>query len=156
MLNGILLNQLLGTAPAETALKNRRLPTSLIVVAVLFIIGGVFSVIEVLVSLAHSHISINFGVLGLFIGPGLLRVSRGWRTCALVFIWIALITIPIIGVLFITVDGLLDFNVFGQKVGHASKLFGLVIAAFVFAMAFWEYRVLTRSDVRRLFNVDDA
>jgi hypothetical protein len=132
------------------------LPASLIVVAVLFIIGGACSVIEVLVSLMHNHIDINFGVLGLFIGPGLLRLSRGWRTCALVFIWIALIGLPLIALLFLVAPGPLDFNVFGQKVGHAPKTFGLIIAGVVFAVALWEYHVLTRPDVRRLFDLPDA
>ncbi|MEM7681529.1 MAG: hypothetical protein AAF288_06210 [Planctomycetota bacterium] len=133
-----------------------KLPTSLIAVAVLFIVGGVFSVLEVLVSLANSRININFGVLGLFIGPGLLRLSRGWRTCALVFIWITLIAVPLFALLLIAVDGPLDYNVFGQKFGHASKAWGLVIVAIVFAIALWEYRVLTRPDVRRLFGLDGA
>jgi len=62
------------------------IPLSLKVVAVLFIISGIFSVIEVVVDLMHSHINIHFGVLCLFVGPGLLRLRRGWRTCGLVFL----------------------------------------------------------------------
>jgi hypothetical protein len=132
------------------------IPASLRVVAFLFILGGVFSLIEVIVSLMHSYININFGVLGLFIGPGLLRLSRGWRTCALVLLWIAMIGIAIVAVLFMTISGPLDFKLFGQKVGHASKELGLVLAAVVFALALWQYRVLTRSDVRRLFGLPGA
>jgi len=133
--------------------ENRRIPVSLTVVAVLFILGGIHAVIEVLVSLAHGEININFGVLGLFIGPGLLALRRGWRTCALVFLWIAMIGIPIVAILMLGHPGPLDFNVFGQKVGHAAKELGLVIAVMLFLLSFWQYRVLTRRDVRLLFGV---
>lgn len=133
--------------------ETKPIPTSLKIVAILFIVGGIFAVIEVIVSLMNNRISINFGVLGLFIGPGLLRLRRGWRTCALVFIWIALIGVPIIALLFLVVQGPLDFKIFGQPVGHVSKGFGFIAAAIVFAVVFWEYRVLTRPDVRELFGV---
>ena len=132
---------------------NRRIPVSLTVVAVLFILGGIYAVIEVVVCLAHNHINIHFGVLGLFIGPGLLGLRRGWRTCALVFLWIAMIGIPIIAILMVGHSGPLDVKVFGQKVGYASKEFGLVIAGMLFLLSLWQYRVLTRADVRVLFGV---
>ena len=101
--------------------EKRNIPVSLKIVAILFILGGVHSVIEIIISIAYSRININFGILGLFIGPGLLALRPGWRTCALVFIWIALIFIPIFSVLVLFHSGPLDFNVFGQKVGNASK-----------------------------------
>ena len=130
-----------------------KLPASLVVVAVLFIIGGVSSVIEVLLSLMNGHININFGVLGLFIGPGLLRLRRGWRTCALVFIWLGLIFAPIVALLVLTTNGQANFNVFGQRVGGIPDVLALAIVAVVFAIVLWEYRVLTRPDVRELFGL---
>jgi len=136
--------------------KSKPIPVSLIVVAILFILGGISAVIEVVVSLMNSHININFGVLGLFIGPGLLRLSRGWRTCALVFLWIALIGIPIIMIVIISHSAPLNFTLFGQKVGHASKELGLAVAAIVFVVVLWQYRVLTRPDVRALFGLPSA
>jgi len=39
------------------------IPTSLVIVAVLFILGGVCSATEVVVSLMHDHLNINLGVL---------------------------------------------------------------------------------------------
>ena len=51
--------------------------------------------------------------------------------------------------------GPLDFNVFGQKVGHVLKEFGLAIAAVVFLLALWQYRVLTRHKIRELFGIDN-
>ncbi len=114
--------------------ENRQIPPSLKAVAILFLLGGIFAVIEVLVSLAHSHLNINFGVLGLFIGPGILALRPGWRTCALVFLWIAMIGIPTFAMLMLGHSGPLDFNLFGQKVGYASKELGLVIAVILFLL----------------------
>ena len=133
--------------------EEQHIPASLKVVAILFILGGIYSVIEVIVAIAHSRISINFGVLGLFIGLGLLALRPGWRTCALVFTWIAIIGIPIIALLFITVRGPLDFKIFGQVIGHTTKGFGLLIAGILFTVALWQYPVLTRPDVKELFQV---
>ena len=130
-----------------------QIPTSLKVVAILFIIGGVFAAIEVLVSFVNGRININFGVLGLFIGPGLLALRPGWRTCGLVFIWIALIGMPIAAILMLAQPNSLRFGLFGLDVGHAPLVVGLAVAAGTFALAFWQYRVLTRPDVRRLFGL---
>jgi len=134
------------------------IPTSLKVVAFLFILSGITSIIEIIVSLMHGHININFGVLALFIGLGLLRLSHGWRTCALVFLWIAMVGIPLIAIYFLTLTAPkpLDYTLFGQKIGQVSKEFGIVFGALMFALAVWQYRVLTRPDVRRLFGVPDA
>ncbi len=129
------------------------IPISLKIVAWLFIISGVFSVIEVAVSLMNGRINLNLGVLGLFIGPGLLNLRPGWRTCALVFIWIALILVPVVVIILMGVSGPLDVTVFGQKVGHTGKEIGLAVGVLVFALTFWQYRVLTRPDVRQLFGI---
>lgn len=129
------------------------LPTSLIVVAVLFILFGVLSVFEVLIALLHGRISINLGVLNLFVGLGLLRLSRGWRTCGLVFLWIALIGLPLFALLILATARPLDLSLFGRKIGHAHDGLGLLVAAAMFALVLWEYRVLTRPDVRRLFGL---
>jgi len=102
--------------------EERRLPASLKAVAILFIIGGIFCAIEVIVSLTLGRININLGVLGLFIGPGLLALRSGWRTCALVFIWIALISVPLVLLVMLSSSGSPDLNVFGQRVGHANHI----------------------------------
>jgi hypothetical protein len=128
-------------------------PTSLVVVAVLFILGGASAVFEAIIALLHGSVDLNFGVLGLFIGPGLLRFSRGWRTCALVFTWLGLLGLPIIAVMFLISSLPLDITVVGQKVGNLSKFIGVFAGVTIFALTVWQYRVLTRPDVRRLFKL---
>ena len=129
------------------------LPTSLVIVAVLFIIGGASAAIEILVSLMVGHFSLNFGVLGLFIGPGLLRLSRGWRICALVFIWITLIATPLVVLLLLVIDVPLDLTVSGRRYGDAPKTVVLFIGTIIFSVIVWQLHVLTRPDIRRRFRV---
>lgn len=130
-----------------------QIPVSLKVVAWLFIIGGVFAVIEIIISLMHQHININLTVLGLFIGPGLLGLRRGWRTCALVFVWIGLIGVPVVMIFMMISAGPFDFMFFGQKVGEVDKLTTFIFAAAILVLEVWIYHVLTRKDVRRLFGI---
>ena len=129
----------------------RSVPTSLKVVAVLFILSGVASLVDVILSLFQGTLNFNLGVLGLFIGMGLLRLNPTWRVWALVFTWIAIIGAPIIGLLFLFLPGPLNFTLFGQPAGQAPKAAGVAVAAVIFLVALWQLRVLTRPDVRELF-----
>lgn len=128
-------------------------PLSLKISSGLFIVFGVSAIIEVIVSLMRSHLNLNLGVLSLFVGLGLLRFSPGWRTCGLVFLWFTMIMAPVIGIMMMSSDGRLNFNVFGQKVGTVPPVLGVVMAVGAFALALWQYRVLTRSEIRRLFGL---
>ena len=121
--------------------ENRRIPVALKVVAILFIVWGVCAVIEVVLSLMRARISINFGVLGLFVGYGLLRLRPGWRTCGLVFLWIGMIGVPVVAFIMLSSSAPINFEVFGQKVGRASKEFALVMAVVMFVLCVWQYRV---------------
>ncbi len=49
------------------------------------------------------------------------------------------------------VAGPLYFTVLGQKRSYASKEFALGTGILLFFLAFWQYRVLTRPNVRSLF-----
>ncbi len=139
---------------ATRASESPSIPVSLKVVAWIFIIGGVLACIEIVVALMSEHININFGILGLFIGPGLLKLRRGWRTCALVYLVIALIAIPIITLFTLGAPASgFHISVFGQPLSHAPMELVLVIAIGVFLLVLWEYWVLTRPGVRALFGL---
>ena len=133
--------------------QNQSAPISLRIVAALFILGGISSIIDVIVSLAQRTLPLNFGVLGLFVGIGLLRFSRAWRTCALVFLWLAFIVLPLVALVFLFVAGSVNYTIFWQKIGSGSRAIGVALAALVFAVALWQYRVLTRPDIRKLFGL---
>lgn len=141
--------------------EKRSIPVSLTVVAILFILSGISAAIEIVVSLIHNHPNRIFeilvycisGILMIFMGSGLLRHSRGWRTCALVFNWIAIIGLPILALLIITVSGPVNFKIFGQIVGYPTKGLGLLILGIEFAVVLWVNHVLTRPDVKELFQI---
>jgi hypothetical protein len=92
-------------------------------------------------------------VLGLPIGWGLLRLNRGWRGIALVFLGISLIGIPIVMLFALTSAGTATINIFGLAAGTVDKTLFLMVAVVGLAMTAWQYRVLTRPDVRDLFEL---
>ena len=128
-------------------------PLSLKIVSALFILSGISSIIEVIVSLTQGRLSFNFGVFGVVIGIGLLRFSRAWRTCALIFIWIALICLPLVALAFLFLAASVNYIIFWQNVGPGSRVVGAALAGLLFALALWQYRVLTRPDIRKLFGL---
>ena len=126
-------------------------PLSLKIVAALFILGGISSIIDAIITLTQGTLPLNFGVLGLFVGIGLLRLSRPWRNFALVFLWIAFISLPLVALVFMFLAGSVNYIIFWQKIGPGSRAVGVALAALMFGVALWEYRVLTRPDIRKLF-----
>ncbi len=136
--------------------KTGQLPIPLITVSTLFILQGCAAALEVILSVMHGTININLGVLGIFIGSGLLGLRPGWRTCALVFIWIGLIGIPLVSIIMLVLPGPLDLSILGQKVGQTPKELFVPIAVLLFCLYLWIYRVLTRHDIRKLFQLETA
>jgi hypothetical protein len=132
----------------------KQAPIELKLVAALFILGGILAVLEVVVLLVHGTVKIDLEVLGIFIGLGLLRFRRGWRRCALVLTWFGLIFLPVFALLVIAGAHPLHVKLLGQQVGYASSGVALLLTAGLFALALWQYRILTRSDVVRLFAED--
>ncbi|MFX0135815.1 MAG: hypothetical protein ACFFDN_19385, partial [Candidatus Hodarchaeota archaeon] len=125
--------------------RRKSSPLSLQVIAFFFILIGILAAIDIFKTFINMqidkiHIRLNFSVLGIFIGPGLLKHSRGWRICALIFIWIALIGIPIMSVFLLLKALPLGFTPF-------------LIPFFIFLIALWEYHVLTSPDILKLFGV---
>ncbi len=105
------------------------------VVAWLLIAFGALATAEVVWGLFEGRVSINLMVLGLFIGGGLLRRSRGWRTCALNILAIILVLLAI-----------------GFIVALIQQLWLMVVMIVGMAgVSVWQLRVLTRPDIARLF-----
>jgi hypothetical protein len=128
-----------------------RIPIQLKLVAWIFILAGISAAIEILIDASNGRMNLNFGVLGVPIGIGLLRLRTGWRTLALVFLVIALAFIPVLSVLALSTPGNLSFNIFGQKVAALSPPLFFTLLAVFFVFTFWQFRVLVRPDVRAMF-----
>jgi hypothetical protein len=130
---------------------DEQIPTSLKVVAAVFMLSGAASLIGMILALMSGRIDIEFGVLGLPIGWGLLHLSPGWRTLALLFLVIAIIGLPLIGFLFLTAQGPVGFSILSLPMGQVSKEVGLVFAGVGWVLSLWQFRVLTSDEVRLLF-----
>ena len=73
----------------------RKLSIALRVIAALFILAGISSAIRMIVAFSQDETYVDPGVLGIFIGAGLLRLRPAWRVWAVVFTWIEVISFPI-------------------------------------------------------------
>jgi len=129
----------------------RQIPVSLKIVAAIFILSGVSSAIGVVLSLLKGSLNLDFGVLGIFIGLGLLRLQPLWLTIALLFTGLALIAIPVFTLISILGSEPVSLRVFGQEVGYSSRTVVLILAALYFALEVWKMRGLTCRDVTELF-----
>lgn len=101
--------------------------------------------------LTQNHLQIAFGILGIPICFGLLRLSRAWRTCAIVFLCCSLFLAPLVGALALCGAGSVTFGVFGFALAQVHRGWFVAAAALLFLLSLWQYRVLVRPGVRRLF-----
>lgn len=127
------------------------LPRSLRVVAVIQLLLGLSSAVGILVQLTLGHVNLDFGVLGIPIYFGLKRLSSSWRTCALAFLWVGLIIAPVMFFLGVAAQRPAYFGVFGFRLASVSPLWLSVAALPLFVLLLWQYRVLTRPEIRSLF-----
>lgn len=131
--------------------QQRNLPKSLSVVSYLFLLMGIGAVIEILSELTQGSFHLDFDVLGFGIFFGLRRYSQGWRTCALVFIWLWLIALPIVFVYGLVGHGPAFIKIFDKRYADIPVIWVSIFSALFFALEFWMYRVLTRPDIRCMF-----
>jgi hypothetical protein len=127
------------------------LPRDLRVVAVIQLVGGLASAVGMVVQLTRNHLNLDFGVLGIPIYFGLMRLSSGWRTCALVFLWFSLILAPVVFFVGLAAQHPAWFGMFGVRLASVSPVWLSVAALLLFVLSLWQYRVLTRPGVRTLF-----
>lgn len=127
------------------------IPVSLKIIAWLYMISGTLDAIGILRALANNHFSINLGIIYIFAGIGLLKLRSGWRTFSLVMLWLGFIIAPLVLISMTSTDTSINFTLLGQSAGFISKSTALIFGVLIYALMIWEYRVLTRADVRELF-----
>ena len=142
-------------ANADSVRRNtpEKAPLALRIVAGLFVFHGFCSLIGIIFSIMRGHSNLDFTALEILIGLGLLKHSRGWRTLGLVFLWIGMIGYPLAALLLLLGVGKPTgtLHVFGIPISEMSRSAVLLFLVFIFLLTFWQYRVLTRPHVRRLF-----
>ena len=131
-------------------------PTSLVVVASSFIAFGILSVLMMFAALFWNGCYVDLNFLCIFAGLGLLKHRRGWRTFALFILWLALIFLPIFLLWISIAPDQVSLRFMGQKVMAPQWLTvsaGITFCFAGFCFALWQYRVLTRPDMRALFGL---
>lgn len=145
--------------PAEPAVgcpSTRALPLSLRLVAGLCITFGTLSLFQALVLLGRNHISIDLGILQIPMGFGLLRLKRRWWTCALVFLRIGFVLLSIVTIVFLVHPGPFWLRWMGTPVGTVRREWAILSLLWGWALAVWEYRVLTSARVKALFETSSG
>ena len=87
-----------------------------------------------------------YGIVSVYLSRGLRRCSRGWRTCALALIWWDFIMIE-----FAFVQYFLTHKNSHEKTTPIELLLEIASVALTIGIPLWQYRVLTRPDIRDLF-----
>jgi hypothetical protein len=133
----------------ESRLRPSSPPPALRAVAVIFVVFGVLALVDVVSGLFTGRLSLNFGILDIFVGRGILRLKPGWRTCGLAFLWIGMIAA---GLMTVMALGGAKIRFAGLRLhGDSAVVLAAASGIAFFALNVWQYRVLTRPDVRRLF-----
>jgi hypothetical protein len=123
------------------------LPAALVVVAWLFIGFGVWTIILMVAEWTHNGMSFNLMCLGVFVGPGLLRLKRGWRIVALVLLWMTIIGQPLL-LLAMLGGAPYRFHLLGRP---ATVTESVIIQSVTYVGAIWCYLILIRRDICRRF-----
>ena len=141
-----------GVSNGASAMDDRPpAPTALLTIAALFFLYGTATLPGTFLSIAAGSPHIDMGVLGIPTFFGLRRFSRGWRTFALVLIWLAFIGC-LAGVGFgFAQDKYSTVHVFGIVLKEVEPIWVSAASVPVFLIALWGYRVLTRPTIRALF-----
>ncbi|MFK7959061.1 MAG: hypothetical protein AB8G96_00925 [Phycisphaerales bacterium] len=126
-------------------------PLSLTIVAWLFLLDGFGSVLGMIHGLANQRVWLSLGLLGIPVGFGLMRYRSGWRTCALALLWLEFLAIPVFLIVLASQNGrpYVQFWGYRQELDSTAPLYFMLPLVFLFAL--WQYRVLTRPDIRRRF-----
>jgi hypothetical protein len=133
-----------------------RVPKALAIVALLFLLEGIWAAVSMYYSMRAGRLSIDLNILSIPTCFGLLRLSKGWRSYAMFCTWIAMIGYPIASIYVLTLSGPLALSRFGVKVGETTPVHATLACIPYFLLSIWQYRVLTRGDVRALFGLSDG
>ena len=137
-----------------SAVKSSRRSWSLIVVAVLFILIGCVAAWDIGSNLHNRIYSVNFSLLCLSVGVGILRLRPRWRVAALIMIWLPFILGACLGIAALfgqfTIRSHATF--FGFELTGVLRFIATIAACTLIPILLvWMSRVLTRSDVKALF-----
>jgi hypothetical protein len=138
----------------SAAVRSSRRPWPLIIVAVMFILTGCVAAWDIGSNFQNHVYSANISLLGLSVGIGLLRLRPRWRVAALIMIWMPFILGACLGIAALfgqfTISSHATF--FGFKLTGLPRFLATIAACTLIPILLvWMSRVLTRSEVKALF-----
>ena len=110
------------------------------IVAALFILVGIGSVLDTVVGLFAGRFVFNLGLIYLVIGRGLLDCNPRSFAWARFFTWIGIVLLPLAAVAALMVKS--RFQLFGFDVRQMPYGFGSVFCGAAFALLLWQVSVL--------------
>jgi hypothetical protein len=113
-------------------------------VALTVLLEGILSVVQILMKLPSGRIELSTGPLYIITYFGLRRFSPWWRTWALFWCWVGMLAGPLLLVAFL-VNLTLPYDI------PIRTSVPLPIVGLWSCLNIWQYRLLTRPDVRALF-----
>lgn len=127
-------------------------PVSVQVVAVLFILQGLWASIEMLIRLTQGRLFFDLSVLGCFVGIGLVVLKNGWRQCAIVLGWLGVVLVLVVTWLLLMHEGPLTLTLFGEQSRQLPKRSLWIVVPSALLLLAWGIWTLSRADVRELFH----
>ena len=150
---------------AKESVEQYKIPKSLSIVSYIFFAQGIICLLGFVggaISMRYSNSGREIlwfffegvcGIILLLLSRGLKRCSNGWRICALVLIWWEIIS-QVFGVCWSLLDYIKSYG-HQQKIKdaftHEIVIGFWIIFSLGFIIQIWQYRVLTRENIRELF-----
>lgn len=129
-----------------------KIPSSLKIVAWMFILTGLHGLISMLISLNTNHIKLSIDALKLYIGIRLFMRSKFNRKAAIFFVCLDFILIPIALVILInTRQSQMDFRLFGYTFGKIPTAGTFLLVIIMLLLNVWQYKVLYSKKTMRFF-----
>ena len=129
------------------------IPLSLRLVGWITILYGISSILNIIELARHGRFFINLSALQFFGGIGILRRKRGWRLYQLFCLWLGLALLVLAGISIVSGRQLISYGWMGIPLERARPEVLLSLFILLALLTVWEIRVLTRSEVKKLFGI---
>lgn len=124
------------------------------IVSLLFLVGAVLSVAELILSFTQNRLFIPWGILGFWIYFHLPMYRRPWRTVAWVMLLIPIAVVPVISLLAMISGAPTFIEIVGIRITQVSKPAFLFMGSCVWLLSFWQFNVLMRPSIRERFETN--
>jgi hypothetical protein len=112
------------------------IPVALSAVSYVFLALAILAVIGILGSAMSGSFHLDFNIVGFWICFGLRRYSSGWRTCALVFIWVLMICMALAFLYGLFGYGQAFIKIFGKRYADIPAFWVSIVSAVFLHLSF--------------------